>query len=152
MKRGAGLLVGALALAAPAASTAAWSVIATDSEYFVEFDPALVREQGSYAMAWTRLTFTLPKRTPDANAVKYQSQLQLHAIDCAATTVTIVGVVLHAGALGRGEVVQRSIRPRAEWRPQPPPPGSLSDVTVRLACAEAARRKTAPNGSEDEAQ
>ena len=74
--------------------------------------------------------------------LKQHSQLQLHAIDCAAGASTVVGVTSNTGPYGRGETIERTLRPRAEWSPRPAPPGSLADATIRLACAELARRGT----------
>jgi hypothetical protein len=132
-------LAAALGLVAPGAASGGWVVVASAQDYFLEFDPDAVRVQGRYALAWTRMTFTVPQHVLETGA-KYQSQLQLHAVDCGASASTIVGVVLYSGALGRGEAVERKTRPRAEWQPKPVQSGSLGDVTVQLACAEVARR------------
>jgi hypothetical protein len=133
----------AIGLAAPAPAPADWSVVASQHDYFLEFDPDAVRIQGGYALAWTRMTFTFPQHVLETGA-KYQSQLQLHAVDCAASAATVVGVVLYSGALGRGEPVERTTRPRAEWQPKPVQSGSLGDVTVTRTCAELARRNAPP--------
>ena len=140
MRRRAARLAAAMSLALPATAPAAWSVVAASGDYFLEFDPDLVREQGGYTMAWTRLTFTESRATEDGRA-KHQSQLQLHAIDCRASASTIVGVVLYSGAVGGGEVVDRTTRPRSEWEPRAAPTGSLSEATIRAACAEIDRRE-----------
>lgn len=137
----ASYLAAMLMLAASADAHGAWSVVASNADYFVEFDPDLVRAQGPYVMAWTRLTFTVPQQGGDAARAKYQSQLQLHAIDCAAKASTVVGLVVFSGALGRGEEIERTMRPRAQWTPKPAPPGTLSDVTVRLACKSRAESR-----------
>ena len=139
MKRRAARLAAAISLALLAAASAAWSVIAAGDDYFLEFDPDLVREQSGYTMAWTRLTFTQPRATEDGGA-KHQSQLQLHAIDCRASASTVVGVVLYSGAAGGGEVVDRTTRPRSEWEPRAAAPGSLGEATILAACAEIERR------------
>jgi len=133
----------AIALAAPATAPADWAVVASAHDYFLEFDPEAVRMQGSYALAWTRMTFTVPQHVLETGA-KYQSQLQLHAVDCSASASTVVGVVLYSGAIGRGEAVERTTRPRAEWQPKPVQSGSLGDVTVQRTCAELARRNAQP--------
>ena len=65
----------------------------------VEIDPDLVRTQGDFAMAYTRATFTVPQPVEGKPDVKQQSQLQLHAIDCAAGASTVVGVAVYAGPL-----------------------------------------------------
>jgi hypothetical protein len=52
----------------------------------------------------------------------------------------VVGVVLYPGAYGRGEAIEQTTRPRSDWRPRPAPPGSLAEVTIRLACDELERR------------
>jgi hypothetical protein len=139
MKRRAARLAAAISLALPAAASAAWSVIAAGDDYFLEFDPDLVREQSGYTMAWTRLTFTQPRATEDGGA-KHQSQLQLHAIDCRASASTVVGVVLYSGAVGGGEVVERTTRPRSEWEPRAALSGSLGEATILAACAQIERR------------
>jgi hypothetical protein len=146
MKVRAACVAAAIGLAAPATAAAEWSVIAATGAFFLEFDPTTLRTQGPYTMAWTRMTLTVPQFSEETGA-KYQSQLQLHAIDCGASASTVVGVVLYQGALGRGEVVERNTRPRAEWQPKPVPPGSLGEVTVRHACAEAARRNARAAGA-----
>jgi hypothetical protein len=143
MRLAAAGVAAALGLAAAPPASADWAVVASASDYFIEFDPATVRTQGRYLLAWTRMTFTVPQHVLETGA-KYQSQLQLHAVDCAASASTIVGVVLYSGALGRGEAVERTSRPRAEWQPKPAPPGSLGEITVTRACAELARRKPQP--------
>ena len=86
-------------------------------DYFVEFDPDLVRTQGTHVMAWTRITFTVPQGGADTNARRYQSQLQLHAIDCAAAASTLVGVVTFSGALGLGGLARFF-----SFQADPPPP------------------------------
>lgn len=134
-----GLAVATL-LAAPGWAFAEWSVIASTEARLVEFDPDLVRAQAPYAMAWTRITFTAPQAIEGSADVRQQSSLQLHAIDCAAAASTIVGVTAYTGTFGRGEAIERTVRPRSEWSPRPAPPGSLADATIRLACAEVARR------------
>ena len=139
MRRRAARLAAAMSLALPAAAAAAWSVIAASGDYFLEFDPDLVREQSGYTMAWTRLTFTQPRAAEDSGA-KHQSQLQLHAIDCRASASTIVGVVLYSGAVGSGEVVDRTTRPRSEWEPRAALAGSLGEATILAACAQVERR------------
>jgi hypothetical protein len=136
----AACVAAAIGLAAPGPATAGWAVVASAPDYFIEFDPDAVRLQGRYALAWTRMTFTVPQHVLETGA-KYQSQLQLHAVDCGASASTVVGVVLYSGALGRGEAVERKPRPRAEWQPKPVQIGSLGEVTVRLTCTEIARRK-----------
>ncbi len=143
MKAGAACVAAAIGLAAPAPAPAEWTVVFSASDYFIEFDPAAVRVQGPYAMAWTRMTFTVPQLVLETGA-KYQSQHQLHAVDCATSASTIVGVVLYSGALGRGEAVDRQNRPRGEWQPKPVQSGSLGDVTVTRTCAELARRNASP--------
>ena len=135
-----GLAVAAL-LVAPGWAFAEWSVIASTEARLVEFDPDLVRAQKPFAMAWTRITFTAPQAIEGNSDVKQRSSLQLHAIDCAAAASTIVGVTSYAGTFGRGEAIERTVRPRSEWSPRPAPPGSLADATIRLACAELARRE-----------
>ncbi len=139
MKVRAAWVAAAIGLAAAAPAPAEWTVVFSASDYFIEFDPAAVRVQGPYAMAWTRMTFTVPQHVLETG-VKYQSQHQLHAVDCATSASTIVGVVLYSGALGRGEAIERQNRPRAEWQPKPVQSGSLGDVTVQRTCAELARR------------
>jgi hypothetical protein len=141
----AACVAAAIGLAAPGAASADWGVVASAHDYFLEFDPDVVRVQGPYALAWTRMTFTVPQHVLESGA-KYQSQLQLHAVDCGAAASTIVGVVLYSGALGRGEAVERKTRPRAEWQPKPVLAGSLGDVTVQLTCAELARRSARAAG------
>jgi hypothetical protein len=143
MKARAACVAAAIALGAPAPAAADWSVVASAHDYFLEFDPDAVRLQGRYALAWTRMTFTFPQHVLETGA-KYQSQLQLHAVDCSAPASTVVGVVLYSGAIGRGEVVDRTTRPRAEWQPKPVQAGSLGDVTVTRTCAELARRNAQP--------
>ena len=139
----AACVAAAIGLAAPAPAAADWAVVASASGYFIEFDPDWVRLQGPFALAWTRMTFTVPQHVLETGA-KYQSQLQLHAVDCAASASTIVGVVLYSGALGRGEAVERTSRPRGEWQPKPVQAGSLGEVTVTRTCAELARRAAQP--------
>jgi len=139
----AACVAAAIALAAPATAPADWAVVASAHDYFLEFDPEAVRMQGSYALAWTRMTFTVPQHVLETGA-KYQSQLQLHAVECSASASTVVGVVLYSGAIGRGEAVERTTRPRAEWQPKPVQSGSLGDVTVQRTCAELARRNAQP--------
>jgi len=143
MKARAACIAAAIALTAPATAPADWAVVASAHDYFLEFDPEAVRMQGSYALAWTRMTFTVPQHVLETGA-KYQSQLQLHAVDCSASASTVVGVVLYSGAIGRGEAVERTTRPRAEWQPKPVQSGSLGDVTVQRTCAELARRNAQP--------
>jgi hypothetical protein len=143
----AALVAAALALGAPVPAAADWSVVAAAHDYFLEFDPATVRRQGRLALAWTRMTFTLPQHVLETGA-KYQSQLQLHAVDCTAAASTVVGVVLYSGALGRGEPVERTARPRTEWQPKPAQSGSLGEVAVQRTCAELARRATPPTAED----
>ncbi len=141
----AACVAAAIGIAAPGAASAEWAVVASAHDYFLEFDPDAVRMQGQYALGWTRMTFTVPQHVLESGA-KYQSQLQLHAVDCAGSASTIVGVVLYSGALGRGTAVERTTRPRAEWQPKPVQPGSLGEITVRLTCAELARRNAQGTG------
>jgi len=141
----AACVAAAIGLGVPAPAPADWTVVASAQGYFIEFDPEAVRMQAGYALAWTRMTFTVPQHVLETGA-KYQSQLQLHAVDCSASAATVVGVVLYSGALGRGEAVERTTRPRAEWQPRPVQPGSLGDVTVTRTCAELARRSAAAAG------
>jgi hypothetical protein len=54
--------------------------------------------------------------------------------------------VLYSGAIGRGDAVERTTRPRAEWQPKPVQSGSLGDVTVTRTCAELARRSAQAAG------
>jgi len=140
MRLRAAWLAAALGAALPGAAWPDWAVVASTGDYFLEFDPATVRSQGPFTMAWTRMTFTVPQRSPDSGAA-HQSQLQLHAVDCAASASTVVGIVFYSGAIGRGDAVEQTTRPRSEWKPNPPPPGSLGELTIRLACGEIERRK-----------
>jgi hypothetical protein len=139
MKVGAAWVAAAIGLATPATAPAEWTVVASQHDFFLEFDPDTVRIQGRYALAWTRMTFTYPQLVL-ATGAKYQSQLQLHAVDCAASASAVVGAVLYSGALGRGETVERTTRARTEWQPKPVQSGSLGGVTVERTCAEIARR------------
>ena len=132
----------ALLLAAPGGVAAEWTTIGSTEAIVVEIDPDLVRPQGAFAMVWTRTTFTVPRPVEGKPDLKQHSQLQLHAIDCAAGASTVVGVVLYTGAYARGETIEQTTRPRSEWSPRPAPPGSLAEATIRLACAELARRST----------
>lgn len=132
----------ALLLAAPGWAAAEWTTIASTEKLVVEIDPDLVRAQGDFAMAYTRATFTLPQPVDGKPDVTQQSQLQLHAIDCAAGASTVVGVAVYPGPYARGEMIEQTTRPRAEWSPRPTPPGSLVEIVVRLACAELSRRAT----------
>ncbi len=141
MSAGRSLAV-ALLLATPGWVAAEWTTIASSEKLVVEIDPDLVRTQGDFAMAYTRATFTVPQPVEGKPDVAQQSQLQLHAIDCAAGASTVVGVAAYAGTYARGEMIEQTTRPRAEWSPRPAPPGSLVDVVVRLACAELSRRAT----------
>ncbi len=127
-------------LAAPGWAAAEWSMIASTEAILVEFDPDLVRTQGPYAMAWTRTTFTVPRPVEGNADLKQQSGLQLHAIDCAAAASTIVGITSYTGTFGGGEAIERTLRPRSEWSLRHAPPGSLAELTIRLACAEISRR------------
>jgi hypothetical protein len=130
----------ALLLAAPGWAAAEWTTIASTEKLVVELDPDLVRTQGEFAMAYTRATFTEPQPVAGKPDVTQQSQLQLHAVDCAAGASTVVGVAVYAGTYARGEMLEQTTRPRAEWTLRPAPPGSLVEVVVRLACAEVSRR------------
>lgn len=132
----------ALLLAAPGWAVAEWTAITSTEQIVIEIDPDLVRTQGEFAMAFTRATFTVPRPVEGKPDVKQHSQLQLHAIDCAAGASTVVGVALYTGPYARGEAIEQTTRPRSEWRPRPAPPGSLAEATVRLTCAELARRAT----------
>ena len=134
------LAVAAL-VAAPGWAAAEWTTIASTEKLVIEIDPDLVRTQGDFAMAYTRATFTVPQPVEGKPDVKQQSQLQLHAIDCAAGASTIVGCGL-PGTYGRGELIDQTTRPRAEWNPRPRRPARSSSVVVRLACAELSRRAT----------
>jgi hypothetical protein len=141
MSAGRSLAV-ALLLAAPGWAAAEWTTIASSEKLVVEIDPDLVRTQGDFAMAYTRATFTAPQPVEGRPGVAQQSQLQLHAIDCAAGASTVVGVAVYADPHARGEMIEQTTRPRAEWNPRPAPPSSLVEVVVRLACAELSRRAT----------
>jgi hypothetical protein len=134
------LLTVAALVAAPRWAAAEWTTIASTEKLVVEIDPDLVRTQGDFAMAYTRATFTEPQPVEGKPDVKQQSQLQVHAIDCAAGAVTVVGVMHYPGPYARGEIIEQTTRPRSEWSPRPAPPGSLVEVIVRLACAELSRR------------
>ena len=133
-------LVLAALVAAPGPAMAEWTTIASTEKLVVEIDPELVRKQGEFAMAYTRATFTEPQPVEGYPDVKQQSQLQLHAIDCTAGASTVVGVAIYPGIYARGDVIQQTTRPRAEWNPRPAPPGSLVATVVRVACEELARR------------
>ena len=135
------LAVAAL-VAAPGWAAAEWTTIASTEKLVVEINPDLVRTQGHFAMAYTRATFTVPQPVEGKPDVEQQSQLQLHAIDCAAGASTVVGVAVYPGPYARGEVIDQTTRPRSEWSPRPAPPGSLAETTVRLACDELSRRAT----------
>jgi len=141
MSAGRSLAV-ALLLAAPGWAAAEWTTLASTENFVVEIDPHLVRTQGDFAMAYTRVTFTVPQPVEGNPDVKQQSQLQLHAIDCAAGASTVVGVAVYPGTYARGEIIEQTTRPRPEWNPRPAPPGSLVEVVVRTACAEVSRRAT----------
>ena len=132
----------ALLAAAPGWAAAEWTTIGSTEAIVIEIDPDLVRTQGPFAMAWTRATFTVPRAVEGNPDLKQHSQLQLHAIDCAAGASTVVAVTANTGPYGRGETIDRTLRPRSEWSPRPAPAGSLADATIRLACAELARRGT----------
>ena len=136
------VLAAVLLAAAPGWAAAEWTTIASTEAIVVELDPDLVRKQGGFAMAYTRVTFTIPRPVEGRPDVRQQSQTQLHAIDCDAGASTVVGVVLYPGPYGRGDAIEQTTRPRADWRPRAAPPGSLAETTVRLACTELARRGT----------
>jgi hypothetical protein len=135
--RKTGLLLCALLAASPCASYAQWKVIHSEAANFVEFDPSTVRDAPPFRLAWTRITFTSPQRGEEAD---YQSQGQLHAVDCSARRSTVVGMVNYSGALGQGTASTRQTRPRGEWVPKAPPPGSLAELIIELSCREAARQ------------
>ena len=120
-----------LLLTVAGSACAEWRIIYSEPEYFVEFDSAAVREQSAYRLAWTRVTFTEAKREGDDF---YQSQGQLHAIDCAQQASTVVGTVNYSGAFGQGTPAGRKTRPRAEWQPKAAPPDSLAAIIVASAC------------------
>jgi len=132
----------ALLAAAPGWAAAEWTTIASNEAIVVEIDPDLVRRQGEFVMAYTRMTSTIPRPVEGNPELKQQSQLQLHAIDCNAGASTVVGVVLYPGPYARGDAIEQKTRPRGDWRPRPAPPGSLAETTIRLACDELARRAT----------
>jgi hypothetical protein len=132
----------ALLLAAPGWAAAEWTSIASTDKLQIEIDPALVRKQGAFTMAYTRSTFTVPQPIEGRPELKQQSQLQLHAIDCAAGAATVVGVAIYPEPYARGEMIEQTTRPRAEWSPRPAPPGSLVEAIVRIACDETSRRPT----------
>lgn len=140
--RFARLFAAAALVSAPGWASAEWTTIASTEAIVVEIDPDLVRAQGDFAMAYTRATFTVPQPIEGRPDVKQQSQLQLHAIDCAAGASTVVGVAVYTDTYARGERIDQTTRPRSEWNPRPAPPGSLIEVIVRLACAELSRRAT----------
>jgi hypothetical protein len=131
----------AVLLAAPGWAAAEWTTIASSEKLVIEIDPDLVRAQGEFAMAYTRATFTAPQSVDGKPDVTQQSQLQLLAIDCAASAATVVGVILYPGPYARGEIIEQTTRPRAEWNPRPAPAGSLVDKIIRVACEELARRE-----------
>ena len=142
MKRLAASLVGAFAFVASVPAVAAWTVVASTDDYFVEFNPDLIRPSGQYTLAWTRMTYTVPQATEVGSGPKYQSQQQLYAVDCTAATSAVVGTVLYAGALGRGNIIDRKTQPRAQWVLQRVPSGSVGELTVRLTCAAVAAQKS----------
>ena len=113
------------------AAQAEWKVIYTQPEEFVELDLATLREMPPLWTVWTRVTYTKAQGEPEQS---YQSQGQLHAIDCAAGASTIVGMVNYSGAMGQGKAGERRPRPRAEWKPKAVPPDSLAAMIVDLAC------------------
>jgi hypothetical protein len=141
LRRARALAVACL-LAAPGWAGAEWTTIGSTEAITVEIDPDLVRAQGPFTMVYTRATFTVPRAVDGKPDVRQHSQMQLHAVDCAAGASTIVGVVLYAGPHARGEMIEQTIRPRAEWSPRPAPPGSLAAATIRVACDVLARRGT----------
>jgi hypothetical protein len=127
----------ALLLAAlPCAAVAEWQVIHAEATNFVEFDAATVREMPPFVLAWTRITHT---QAQTENEAAYQSQGQLHAIDCAMRGSTVVGLVNYGGAMGQGEAGERRTRPRAEWTPKAAPPRSLGALIIDLACRAAGK-------------
>jgi hypothetical protein len=127
-------------VATPGWAAAEWTTIASTEKLVIEIDPDRVRTQGEFAMAYTRATFTEPQPVEGKPDVKQQSQLQLHAIDCAAGVSTVVGVAVYPDTYARGEVIQQTTRPRGEWNPRPAPPGSLVETVIRVACGELSRR------------
>ena len=127
--RRSALLALLLTIAGPA--RAEWRIIYAEPEYFVEFDSSAVRDLGAYRLAWTRVTFTEAKREEDDF---YQSQGQLHAIDCTQQASTVVGTVNYSGAFGQGVSAGRKTRPRAEWQPKAAPPDSLAASIIASAC------------------
>ncbi|HKO89456.1 MAG TPA: surface-adhesin E family protein [Burkholderiales bacterium] len=110
---------------------AEWQVIYAQPEEFVELDLESRRPMPPLVTIWTRITYT--KALGDA-AETYQSQGQLHAIDCAMRASTVIGIVNYSGAMGQGVAGERRPRPRAEWKPKPVPPGSLAAMIVDQAC------------------
>lgn len=130
-RRKAAALLCALLAALPCGAIAQWKVIHSEAANFVEFDPSTVRDSAPYRLAWTRITFTKPQRGEEA---EFQSQGQLHAVDCAARKSTVIGMVNYSGALGQGEANARMTRPRAEWVPKAAPPESLAALIIDLSC------------------
>ncbi|HKY01047.1 MAG TPA: surface-adhesin E family protein [Burkholderiales bacterium] len=120
-----------LLLATAGSAHAEWRIIYAEPEYFVEFDSSAVREHGTFRLAWTRVTFTEAKR--EGNDF-YQSQGQLHAIDCPQQASTVVGTVNYSGAFGQGTQVGRKTRPRAEWQAKAAPPDSLAAMIIATGC------------------
>ena len=131
-----GLLLGLLLAGLPCGALADWKVVYSEAANFVEFDAAAVRDAPPFRLAWTRITFTTPQRGEEA---QFQSQGQLHAVDCAARKSTVVGMVNYSGALGQGEANSRQTRPRAEWQPKAAPPDSLAALIIELSCRGAAK-------------
>jgi len=131
--KAAAALLAALFCVAGAPARAEWQVVHSEAAHFVEFDPSTVRDAQPFRLVWTRVTFTTPQEGATAS---YQSQGQLHAVDCAAKASTVIGLVNYSGALGQGAALERQTRPRQEWQPKPPPPGSLAALIIERTCRE----------------
>ena len=103
----------------------------TDTDVFY-IDYSRIKTEGRYKSMWYLDDTKSPKT--DSSGKQFKSSVTKSIIDCQGSRLQTVAIYRYSEQMGNGEVILSNSRPLEESQWIFPPPGSIFDGHITIAC------------------
>jgi hypothetical protein len=113
---------------------AEWKLNNLNEKYVSYIDSSRTRTEGQYKSVWYMWDYISPQT--EATGKQFNSTVAKTLIDCRASKTHTVAIYFYSEAMGKGDVVFSANIPIAVSGWQNPPPNSIGDSQIKVACGK----------------
>jgi len=118
----------------------------TDTDiYYIDY--SRIKAEGKYKSMWYLDDFKSPRT--DSSGKQYKSTITKRVFDCYGSRTQIVAIYAYFEQMGNGQLVVSETSQIKESTWEYPPPSSVMDGLINIACATNSNPKPPPSNTQD---